>query len=127
MMLAFAEYAETGEILRSGHCPASDMAAQGERVLWVPAPVDDRAYIVVDGQLAERPELPIVQDRGSVGVGELVSFADLPAGTEVKYAGKTVAVKDGLLEWSSGTPGKYRLRFRKFPYRELVMEVEVVS
>lgn len=126
-MLSFAQYDGSGRILRSGRCPARDMALQGERVLWVATPVDDRAYMVANGQLVERPAMALTQDRAVAALGQPVVFGGIPAGTVVRFAGQSLTVDDGELSWSSASPGHYRFRFECWPYRDQVRTLEVVE
>src|SRR5690625_2078155 len=128
MILSFVEYApETGEILRSGSCPAADMHLQGEAVLWVSGAVDDTGWYVQDQALVPRPELGIALDKRSVQAGGVAIFSGIPAGCAVELAGRSVTVDDGELAFSSAAPGRYLVLFRLSPYREQSFLVEVVE
>ena len=82
---------------------------------------------VLDGALADRPEMVLSGMQDVLGVNEEMVVTGLPVGTVVHHADGELTVDDGSLEWASNVPGAFYLRILNFPYQEVFLRVQVTS
>ena len=121
----------TGRILRSMTIPAEALASvqmlAGER-RW-PYRGHPNQHYILDGQLADRPTMPITVDREQlVADGEdTLTFAGIPAGASLSLDGETYAMDGTPLELSIDRPGRYRARFTLWPYIDKEVSFEAAS
>jgi hypothetical protein len=127
----------TGAILRSGSCPDSVVALQGqagEGVLEVSGLLSATTwYVDLTGApaIAAREPLPAFDRLTATanGVDQVTCGPGLPNPTAVIVSGAAVSaftVTDGTLELTFDTPGAYRVRLEAAAPRWLVRE-EIVN
>ena len=120
-----------GRIVRSGFCSEADVELQpqgsNEAVVLAVGPVRFEEHFVVGGEVLLRPEMALRLDKSEVAVNEIATLSGIPEGCELTFEGQTHIVSGGVVEWSSGLPGRYDLLFACFPFRDETVVVEVVE
>jgi len=124
----------TGEIMRTGSCPASLVSSQagtGEVSEVNIDNVDDvtNYYDITSGEYKTKLNFTITQDKTQIaddGIDTVV-FSNIPAGTLVivRKSGEYV-VNDGILSYKSDIPGKKEFIIINHKYETTTLDVEVV-
>jgi hypothetical protein len=110
---SFIFYDSEGVIYR--HVSGSSEVFEGPGILEVTDwPQQDffKCYITPAGDIAVRPEMPLVITQNPFTV------TGIPEGTVVTYPDGVITVDDGFIEWSAVEPGHYRFHFSKSLYLE---------
>jgi hypothetical protein len=123
-MISFVIYDEAGVILQAGAVPEAlleDQAGEGRFVLAGEGHWD--THYVVDGQLAERPVMPVEMSATEVAANatDEVVISGIPEGAAVKVIGRGggEGVADGEpLHLTFAQAGRYHVMATLFPYQD---------
>jgi prepilin-type processing-associated H-X9-DG protein len=85
---------------------------------------DDEFYY--NNGFTERPFMNLSISSNQIDEGKTLIISGIPEGANVTYVDGSAIVTDGSIDWSSDIAGKYLFYIEKFPYRDEVIEIEVI-
>lgn len=82
-------------------------------------------HYIHENELKERPSMPIHVGKlvlKSDGVDE-VTITGIPFGARCQIDGQVSHVTDGIIEFSTRTPGAYQIHLEKFPFKDFYLSI----
>jgi len=129
MMKKYIVYNNDGRILRTGMCQAKiflKQANEGENILEGEANDELQLISVSDKLVVDKLPMPIKVNKMEVVEDEEVVITKIPLGAAVDVDRDSHIIDDGLLVLTFDTAGKYKIKFRHFPYLDWEGEITCV-
>ena len=119
----------SGEILRviqGTHEMATEVRPVNTNIIESETFLDIRAVYVAAGKIIERPTMELDISPGTnLAVDEEITISGLPPECLVVYPGGEEVIYDGDISWSSSVAGNFTFVFKRLPWVEEEIYVEV--
>ena len=119
----------SGEIVKvtyGSHELATEVRPVDTNIIESDEFIDIRAVYVAAGKIIERPAMVLDISPGTdLDVDEEITISGLPPETLVVYPGGEEVIYDGDISWSSSVAGNFTFVFKRLPWVEEEIYVEV--
>lgn len=120
MNINYIVHDETGRIVKRGICPDTMLNLQAHEEGWTALATDqqydDDKFWVVDNEVVERPDMPIVVEGSTI--------KGIPAGALMTIEHEVYEADGTDIEVTTSLPGLYQIQIENFPYKLMTVEVQ---